>query len=317
MSSLNLKIPLALKNGKTIHISEVEQSGLACGCRCPACNELLEARRHTKDPSEYKFKHTDYFAHSKRSKCEYGAESALHYLAKEVIEKEKRITLPVKKHSYPHFHNEVIIPEISLEVDKVTLEPVIDNIRPDVLIESRGQKLMLEIGVTHFIDKEKKEKIEKIGISTIEIDLKRYDMFEVDREKLKSIIIDDTKEKKWIFNTKFKQLVEKRRNELKDQIAAKDKEDRERSLKVVELEKFYCNYKLPIEKRSSKGAWNGKLDLWQVSPCPMEKRYYGGRYYANIHVDCYNCRVNGKKAFKGFRDDKTTIVCLAEYYLRK
>jgi hypothetical protein len=220
-------------------------------------------------------------------------------------------------HSYPHFHNEIVIPEIPLKVDNVTLEPIIDNIRPDVLIESKGQKLMLEIAVTHFIDNEKMEKINKIGISTIEIDLSKYNMFDVNKDELKNIIINNTQVKHWFYNSKYQQFVEKRRAKLQPQIDKKEKEREERLNRERELEEFYNNYKLPIEKRSSKGAWNGKLDLWQVSPCPMEKRYYGGRYYANIHVDCYNCRVNGKKAFKGFRDDKTTIVCLADYYMRK
>ena len=31
-------------DGKLVHISEVEK-GKACGCRCPACNEPLIARK--------------------------------------------------------------------------------------------------------------------------------------------------------------------------------------------------------------------------------------------------------------------------------
>ena len=44
MSDVSLKMTYALKDGVITHISKVE-SGLACGCVCPACGEKLIAKK--------------------------------------------------------------------------------------------------------------------------------------------------------------------------------------------------------------------------------------------------------------------------------
>lgn len=52
----------ALKDGELIHISEADR-GLACGCRCPACGEMLVAR---KGPVK-----VHHFAHYSSQGCRY------------------------------------------------------------------------------------------------------------------------------------------------------------------------------------------------------------------------------------------------------
>lgn len=63
----------ALKNGKTVHISEVE-SGLKCECICPACGEALIARKGKKV--------IHHFAHKSTEECEYGYQTSLHLVAR-------------------------------------------------------------------------------------------------------------------------------------------------------------------------------------------------------------------------------------------
>ena len=60
----------AVKDGKVIHISAVE-SGLSCGCTCPACGESLVAKKGQKM--------MHHFAHKSGSDCEYGYETSLQY----------------------------------------------------------------------------------------------------------------------------------------------------------------------------------------------------------------------------------------------
>ena len=56
------KIIYALKDGCLVSIEDVE-SGIACGCKCPACNENLVAKK-----GKIKIHH---FAHSSTTNCEF------------------------------------------------------------------------------------------------------------------------------------------------------------------------------------------------------------------------------------------------------
>lgn len=74
MKTLNLTY--ALKDNSLVHISEVE-SGLQCGCKCPACGETLIARKGDKV--------IHHFAHKSTVECEFGYQTSLHLAAKKVI----------------------------------------------------------------------------------------------------------------------------------------------------------------------------------------------------------------------------------------
>ena len=82
---MKLKLPFGLKDGKILHISQVEQ-GLNCGCICPNCQHPLIARKGSKT--------THHFAHYKGKECEKALETALHIAAKEILSRYKRIILP-------------------------------------------------------------------------------------------------------------------------------------------------------------------------------------------------------------------------------
>ena len=72
----NLNLVYALKDNIIVHISEVE-SGLRCGCKCPACIETLIARKGNKV--------LHHFAHKSTIECEFGYQTSLHLAAKRVI----------------------------------------------------------------------------------------------------------------------------------------------------------------------------------------------------------------------------------------
>lgn len=83
-----MKLPYGLKDGKLVHISEVDK-GKKCGCVCPACDSPLIAKKGEKT--------IHHFAHDKKYICNNGVETALHIAAKDMLEKEKRIHLPTVK----------------------------------------------------------------------------------------------------------------------------------------------------------------------------------------------------------------------------
>jgi len=68
--------------------------------------------------------------------------------------------------------------------------------------------LLVEVFVTHNIDEEKLQKIQKLGLSTLLIDLSNTDI-NTSKEELKHIIINSTDQKKWIYNKKERAIYER------------------------------------------------------------------------------------------------------------
>ncbi len=172
-----IKLPFALRNNHLISITEVE-SGFQSDCFCPCCGSQLLARK-----GDFNVHH---FAHSK-SDCEYGLESALHLFAKQILEKSKSIFLP-ELFAGKYLLNE----KIEIPIDRVYLEERTGNIVPDVIILSGNRELFVEIAVTHFADYYKINKMKKMGIGGIEIDLSAYfsDSADSVNELLKTILPD-------------------------------------------------------------------------------------------------------------------------------
>ena len=73
------------EDGRILHISQVE-SGLACRCVCPGCKDRLVARKGLEK--------APHFAHHGEVPCGHALESALHKLAKEVIDERRELLLP-------------------------------------------------------------------------------------------------------------------------------------------------------------------------------------------------------------------------------
>ncbi|WHY77279.1 competence protein CoiA family protein [Neobacillus sp. WH10] len=69
---MKFKLPYGLKDGKLVHISDVEK-GLKCECVCPACNHPLIARKGEKT--------AHHFAHYNGSECAKSVETALHSIS--------------------------------------------------------------------------------------------------------------------------------------------------------------------------------------------------------------------------------------------
>ena len=72
-------------NGRLVHVNDVP-SGLTCDCTCPECGALLIARKGKKNQH--------HFAHANGADCEGARMTALHMLAQQIIQEEKRIRKP-------------------------------------------------------------------------------------------------------------------------------------------------------------------------------------------------------------------------------
>lgn len=176
-----MKIPVGLDkySGEIALIDDLpkEKRGLKCNCICPECKSDLIARMGEKT--------VRHFAHYKGNEKKSCQETALHLLGKYVLSKLNRISLCPYKLSCNgqwdilgrHYNSK----EISLFESKKALinsseiEKTIGDIRSDVFskVNYGGANLEInfEIKVWHEIDEKKYQKIKKLNLTTVEIDL--------------------------------------------------------------------------------------------------------------------------------------------------
>jgi competence protein CoiA len=143
-----------------VTINEVSR-GLACTCICVACGEVLIARQGALN--EHHFSH-----YSNRVSCEVGRETLLHLYAKQVIREATGLQVPHLPGHAPEFG------DLSSwwDFESVQEEVWLDNFRPDLVAHLRdGQRLLIEVAVTSFVDYEKRERINAAGLWALEVDL--------------------------------------------------------------------------------------------------------------------------------------------------
>lgn len=214
---------MALKNGNLISIDEVE-NGLKCDCFCPVCNSQLVARK-----GEKKVHH---FAHYNSSECESYGESMLHLLAKQILEENKYIIVP----SFDKETGNYSLP-YKITFEKINVEKEYEDIKPDIIAwKNNTSFIFIEIAVTHRVDYDKLQKIQKYNVSTLEIDLGEYykNTNSFDYNEFKDILLNQVLlTKNWIFD---KNYLEKRKERMK-YLENLEKETIEKLRKKKELEK--------------------------------------------------------------------------------
>lgn len=246
---MELKLPFGIKDGKLVEVSQVAR-GLDCGCVCPACGYRLIARKGDRT--------VHHFAHHKSAECIGAFETALHIAAKDILERHKKIRIPAVQAYIGVGYGEPIqlYSEQTIQFDKVFLEKRLDDIVPDIVVEVSGKPLLIEIGVTHLIGKEKKKKLEHLNISTLEIDLSKLDR-QITLTELEAILIDGIENKQWIHNSKhlaFRKAIE------------------------------HLGKKHGAEFR----VVNRQLSYY-VDGCPLRKKVFNGKPCANLIDDCSSC----------------------------
>ena len=170
------------QEGKLVHVDSVP-NGDKCGCRCPACGCALRAKNGGDG-----IKMVHHFAHQPGSDCEGAVESAMHLLAKRILQETKCLFLPGRfdwqSGEVCHFDR---VEEESY--DKET------GLRPDCVGYYGDKILWVEFKYTHAVDEEKKQKIISARIDCVEIDLSNC---ELDEDALKKFITESAEDRKWI-----------------------------------------------------------------------------------------------------------------------
>lgn len=195
-----------LKDGNIIHVDNVE-NGLACNCFCPDCETPLVAFNRQGN------RRANHFQHKNRTNCRNAYETALHYLAKQIILETKTLTVPDIHFSLSSYAqsfygvtqtSERRINKQILKFDKVEVEKSEQHFRPDLKCFIKEKILLIEIAVTHFVDTDKREKIFKKNIPLLEIDLSEFERA-IQKDKLTEILHGKIDKMKWVHNPKIRE----------------------------------------------------------------------------------------------------------------
>ncbi len=185
--------------GKVVHVSTVI-SGAACHCNCPGCDAPLVARHYSNGT-------TDHFAHMPGASCSGAAETALHRMAKQIVEESRELLLPDVTAKYKEeialIHKSRLVKFDTIKQEYIGFTDFV----PDLFLDLNGHSLIVEIYVTHACDEEKIEKLRMAGIAALEIDIS-----DVNRaykpEFLRDVVLETAK-RKWIFHPKIDAEVER------------------------------------------------------------------------------------------------------------
>ena len=278
--------------GELVHVSEVE-NGLKCECLCPICGEHLVAHQ-----GKIKIPH---FKHYSNNNCDNSPETSIHLAAKRLFLTKKKVLTPDLIAYVPDFGKQKVQSRKEYKLKNVFDEYKIDDFQPDIFAEIEVKRngitylvpFIIEIAVTHFVGSEKLAKIEKKGISAIEINLSKIERIKNDDELWNELINPDNI--KWLFNSKLENLIIKQRDtkiqnekdsedrrlkreqereqERKDQIQEFKKQKLSRR-KIYGYKTVYC----PKEKENNKDK---KMMLTECESC----RFYLGLHFETTYLD--------------------------------
>lgn len=208
------------EDGSVVSINDIgfSEAGLRCRCKCPKCHRDLQAcSLHEKKVRRY-FRHNnegysrDGIENLNGCTATSANESGLHMMAKELIAETRKIAFPpmslaLEQLNLPFSEDTLSrLPESTLlrpafifECNEVVdIEKPYPQFRPDVSVSGSGETFLIEIAVTHRVDADKREKVQKYGLPMLEIDLSRYVETGISRNDLQKIISEATEHKKWI-----------------------------------------------------------------------------------------------------------------------
>lgn len=175
-------------DGRMVHIDEVA-NGLACECVCLKCGGKLVGRQ-----GNLRQHHFSHYLAIDGAGC---TETALHLAAKAIIQIEKRLVLPQQLESMGiNLGTEVCFDSVSLEH-----RLGIGEEGTEIVADAYGQgaiDMVIEIAVHHRVDHDKAEKIRRLGLPAVEIDLANAVSSQWDWDALRHAVVNDLHRRRWI-----------------------------------------------------------------------------------------------------------------------
>lgn len=162
----NVKMALAFSaDGMPVHIDNAingkacNSSCIGCGCPVIAKNRGKVAPHYSHDPKYYN-----------PDLCNWSPETELHLMAKMVIAKNKGLRVPIGTIE-PNYKD--------INFETVELEKRVGNRIPDIIAYSNGEKVLIEISVTHPCEPDKISEMKRSFANCLEIDLSGFQFEEL------------------------------------------------------------------------------------------------------------------------------------------
>ena len=185
------RITYAIRDNDIVHISEVD-GGIECRCVCPACKEILIAKK-----GNQKMHH---FAHQSGADCELGYITSLHYAAKEILLKYKFFAIPDVVVEFSSNKKTLKINKTNIvAVEDVELVSSPESRIPDIVIESQGKKLYVFFSYSNKADYHYKKRFIEQKKSAVEIDISSWKTI-IDKDDLIEILAENKHIKNWVYN---------------------------------------------------------------------------------------------------------------------
>jgi hypothetical protein len=182
-------------------------SGLECGCVCPACNAPLIAK------AQDSMSRRPHFAHYRDTGCRAGFESAVHRMAKQLVQDRLRMYLPgwdgADDMTNPpqkfddagvlFTGRKVEFPAKQVRLEAAIQEQVRGDYIPDVSARDEDGELLIEIRVHHAVEGLKQRRVQSDGVRMIEIDLSRLTPEQVlDEAEFERQVLDEPRNSRWV-----------------------------------------------------------------------------------------------------------------------
>lgn len=134
--------------------------------------------------------------HESGSDCVGSSESILHKIAKEILEKEKKIMLPPLPNKPPQMF--ICTEVVSEMTDKDT------GLRPDCVCYNNDYALWVEFKRTHEVKANKTDIIKKAHKNCIEVDISDYLDKDVEKQAFRDFIVNSSNKRIWVYNDELK-----------------------------------------------------------------------------------------------------------------
>jgi hypothetical protein len=283
-----------LLGNELVHIQEVN-TGLACNCTCPNCYHPLVAKNSTGN------KKMPHFAHYSGKECDGAFETALHLLAKSTLLKCKKIFLPNYHHDYQPENNLSLFKKGKyVTFDDVILEKSLGDegtfIIPDAIGIIDGKKVLIEFANTHFVDSKKLQKLRRIDMPCVEVNLANQDL---DESELFTFFCSETPLIYWLHNPRLDSIYQDYKERLKaqEELLKKQKIELEQQLKRALLNKHIAfksnkNYRIlsifldeakgcPLTTSALSGLNNEGYGRHNVLKRIINGEYWNGEFYGH------------------------------------
>lgn len=189
-------VPFGLRGGRLYAPADVP-SGLACACFCPGCGAALIAKKG--NAKRWHFSHLNV---QPGQSC---AESAIHAAAKQVLLEHGELVAPEfaidvaarTVSSQELYEHEILSPVRRIRFDRTAPEVTIGDVRPDVVGYRGERQLLVEMHFRHRVDQAKRDKLIRLGLPALEIDLSDLDAG-AGFESLVDRVINSVLDKEWL-----------------------------------------------------------------------------------------------------------------------